>query len=153
MAGEGVGRWADVSVYEGDTVAIDRWQVRRHSGTSVTETVCRHEIRPTLTTGATAMNKILSKKRPKSAQAVLDKHTLLADRIENPGAGISWPLRAPARGPRQCRKPRSPSGDHPRRVSHLPHNLPTFRPMSQNTRAPQGCLCQAAALCRVIRGL
>lgn len=76
MAGEGVGRWADVSAYEGDTVAIDRWQVRRHSGTSVTETVYRHEIRPALTTGATAMNKILSKKRPKSAQAVLDKHTL-----------------------------------------------------------------------------
>lgn len=86
-------------------------------------------------------------------QAVLDKHTLLADRIENPGAGISWPLRAPALRPRQCRKSRSPSGDHPRRVSPLPHNLPTFRPMSQNTGAPQGCLCQAAALCRGIRGL
>ena len=38
-----------------------------HSGTSVTETVYRHEIRPALTTGATAMNKILSKKRPRSA--------------------------------------------------------------------------------------
>jgi site-specific recombinase XerD len=38
-----------------------------HSGTSVTETVYRHEIRPALTTGATAMNKILSKKRSKSA--------------------------------------------------------------------------------------
>ena len=32
-----------------------------HSGTSVTETVYRHEIRPALTTGATAMNKILKK--------------------------------------------------------------------------------------------
>jgi len=31
-----------------------------HSGTSVTETVYRHEIRPALTTGATAMNKILA---------------------------------------------------------------------------------------------
>lgn len=38
-----------------------------HSGTSVTETVYRHEIRPALTTGATAMNKILSKKRPRTA--------------------------------------------------------------------------------------
>jgi integrase len=38
-----------------------------HSGTSVTETVYRHEIRPALTTGATAMDKILSKKRTKSA--------------------------------------------------------------------------------------
>ena len=38
-----------------------------HSGTTVTESVYRHEIRPALTTGATAMNKILSKKRPRSA--------------------------------------------------------------------------------------
>jgi integrase len=38
-----------------------------HSGTTVTETVYRHEIRPALTTGATAMNRILSKKRTKSA--------------------------------------------------------------------------------------
>ena len=38
-----------------------------HSGTTVTETVYRHEIRPALTTGATAMNKILSKKRARSA--------------------------------------------------------------------------------------
>jgi hypothetical protein len=34
-----------------------------HSGTTVTETVYRHEIRPALTTGATAMDKILPKKR------------------------------------------------------------------------------------------
>jgi integrase len=34
-----------------------------HSGTTVTETVYRHEIRPALTTGATAMDKILTKKR------------------------------------------------------------------------------------------
>lgn len=38
-----------------------------HSSTSVTETVYRHEIRPALTTGATAMDKILGKKRTKSA--------------------------------------------------------------------------------------
>jgi len=38
-----------------------------HSGTTVTESVYRHEIRPALTTGATAMNKILSKKRARSA--------------------------------------------------------------------------------------
>jgi integrase len=30
-----------------------------HSSTSVTETVYRHEIRPALTKGATAMNRIL----------------------------------------------------------------------------------------------
>jgi integrase len=34
-----------------------------HSGTSVTETVYRHEIRPALTTGAEAMDEILKKKR------------------------------------------------------------------------------------------
>src|SRR6266567_3228831 len=34
-----------------------------HSGTTVTESVYRHEIRPALTTGATAMDKILTKKR------------------------------------------------------------------------------------------
>ena len=34
-----------------------------HSGTTVTETVYRHEIRPVLTTGATAMDKILAKER------------------------------------------------------------------------------------------
>jgi integrase len=33
-----------------------------HSGTTVTETVYRHEIRPALTTGATAMDKILTRK-------------------------------------------------------------------------------------------
>jgi hypothetical protein len=36
-----------------------------HSGTTVTETVYRHQIRPALTTGATAMNKILAKERPR----------------------------------------------------------------------------------------
>jgi len=34
-----------------------------HSGTTVTEVVYRHEIRPALTKGATAMDKILNKKR------------------------------------------------------------------------------------------
>jgi hypothetical protein len=38
-----------------------------HSGASVTEPVYRHEIRPALATGATAMDKILSKKRTKPA--------------------------------------------------------------------------------------
>ena len=38
-----------------------------HTSTSVTETVYRQQIRPALTTGATAMNKILSKKRPRTA--------------------------------------------------------------------------------------
>ena len=34
-----------------------------HSGTTVTETVYRREIRPALTTGATAMDEILTQKR------------------------------------------------------------------------------------------
>ncbi|MDQ3764232.1 MAG: tyrosine-type recombinase/integrase [Actinomycetota bacterium] len=38
-----------------------------HSGTSVTETVYRHEIRPALTTAATAMNKILKTTQTKPA--------------------------------------------------------------------------------------
>ena len=38
-----------------------------HSGTTVTESVYRHEIRPALTTGATAMNKILNRKRSRTA--------------------------------------------------------------------------------------
>ena len=37
-----------------------------HSSTSVTETVCRHEIRPALTKGATAMNRILKANATKS---------------------------------------------------------------------------------------
>lgn len=36
-----------------------------HSGTSVTEGVYRHEIRPALTKGATAMNRILKTKQIK----------------------------------------------------------------------------------------
>jgi hypothetical protein len=38
-----------------------------HSSTSVTETVYRHEIRPALTKGATAMNRILKASAAKSA--------------------------------------------------------------------------------------
>jgi site-specific recombinase XerD len=40
-----------------------------HSGTSVTETVYRHEIRPALTKAATAMNKILKTKQRSPRQA------------------------------------------------------------------------------------
>ncbi|MGH4008621.1 MAG: site-specific integrase [Pseudonocardiaceae bacterium] len=40
-----------------------------HSGTSVTETVYRHEIRPALTKGATAMNKILKTTQTSPRQA------------------------------------------------------------------------------------
>jgi integrase len=42
-----------------------------HSGTSVTETVYRHEIRPALTKGATAMNKILKTTQIKPAASHL----------------------------------------------------------------------------------
>jgi integrase len=38
-----------------------------HSSTSVTETVYRHEIRPALTKGTTAMNRILKANATKSA--------------------------------------------------------------------------------------
>ena len=38
-----------------------------HSSTSVTETVYRHEIRPALTKGATAMNRILKANAAKLA--------------------------------------------------------------------------------------
>jgi hypothetical protein len=37
-----------------------------HSSTSVTDTVCRHEIRPALSNGATAMNRILKANAAKS---------------------------------------------------------------------------------------
>jgi hypothetical protein len=40
-----------------------------HVSTSVTETVCRHEIRPALTKGATAIHKILKTKKSKPALA------------------------------------------------------------------------------------
>ena len=54
-----------VSILSASGVRIeDTSDLMGHSVTSVTETVYRHEIRPALTTGATAMNKILSKKPP-----------------------------------------------------------------------------------------
>jgi len=61
-------RHSFVSILSASGVRIeDISDLMGHSGTSVTETVYRHEIRPALTTGATAMNKILSKKRARSA--------------------------------------------------------------------------------------
>ncbi|HXZ71461.1 MAG TPA: site-specific integrase, partial [Streptosporangiaceae bacterium] len=61
-------RHSFVSILSANGVRIeDISDLVGHSGTSVTETVYRHEIRPALTTGATAMNKILSKKRSRSA--------------------------------------------------------------------------------------
>jgi hypothetical protein len=56
-------RQAFVSILSAHGVRIeDLSDLVGHSGTTVTESVYRHEIRPALTTGATAMNKILSKK-------------------------------------------------------------------------------------------
>jgi integrase len=61
-------RHSFVSILSASGVRIeDISDLMGHSGTSVTESVYRHEIRPALTTGATAMNKILSKKRARSA--------------------------------------------------------------------------------------
>jgi len=61
-------RHSFVSILSASGVRIeDISDLMGHSGTSVTETVYRHEIRPALTTGATAMNKILSRKRPRTA--------------------------------------------------------------------------------------
>jgi integrase len=55
-------RHSFVSILSTNGVPIeDISDLMGHSGTSVTETVYRHEIRPALTTGATAMNKILKK--------------------------------------------------------------------------------------------
>ena len=68
--GRGVGprelRHSFVSILSAHGVRIeDISDLVGHSGTTVTETVYRHEIRPALTTGATAMNKILAKERPR----------------------------------------------------------------------------------------
>jgi site-specific recombinase XerD len=61
-------RHSFVSILSASGVRIeDISDLMGHSGTTVTETVYRHEIRPALATGATAMNKILSKKRARSA--------------------------------------------------------------------------------------
>ena len=54
-------RHSFVSILSASGVPIERISdLMGHSGTNVTETVYRHEIRPALTTGATAMNKILA---------------------------------------------------------------------------------------------
>jgi len=69
LAGGGVGttrelRHSLVSILSAHGVRIeDISDLVGHSGTTVTETVYRHEIRPALTTGATAMDKILTRKR------------------------------------------------------------------------------------------
>jgi integrase len=57
-------RHSFVSILSAHGVRIeDISDLMGHSGTTVTETVYRHEIRPALTTGATAMDKILAKER------------------------------------------------------------------------------------------
>jgi len=57
-------RHSFVSILSASGVPIERISdLMGHSGTNVTETVYRHEIRPALTTGATAMNKILRAER------------------------------------------------------------------------------------------
>ncbi len=62
-------RHSFVSILSANGVRIeDISDLVGHSGTTVTETVYRHEIRPALTKGATAMDRILSKKRPTSAK-------------------------------------------------------------------------------------
>ena len=43
------------------------WDIDLAEGSGAPGAVYRHEIRPVLTTSATAMNKILSKKRARSA--------------------------------------------------------------------------------------
>src|SRR6266568_121822 len=62
-------RHSFVSILSANGVRIeDISDLVGHSGTTVTETVYRHEIRPALTKGATAMDRILSKKRPTPAK-------------------------------------------------------------------------------------
>ena len=63
-------RHSFVSILSASGVPIERISdLMGHSGTNVTETVYRHEIRPALTTGATAMNKILSTKKNRARSA------------------------------------------------------------------------------------
>ena len=62
-----------------------------HSGTTVTETVSRHEIRPALTTGATAMDKILSD-APKKPWT----HELATPRLTPAQQTAAQPARRPA---------------------------------------------------------
>jgi integrase len=57
-------RHSFVSILSASDVPLeDISQLVGHVSTSVTETVYRHEIRPALTKGATAMDKIFKKKR------------------------------------------------------------------------------------------
>jgi len=57
-------RHSFVSILSAHGVRIeDISDLMGHSGTTVTETVYRHELRPALTTGATAMDKILTQRR------------------------------------------------------------------------------------------
>jgi hypothetical protein len=65
-----------------DVPLEDISQLVGHVSTSVTETVYRHEIRPALTKGATAMDKVLQKKNktalplpgPSPGFTVIDSH-------------------------------------------------------------------------------
>jgi integrase len=57
-----------VSILSAHDVRLgDTSDLLNHSSTSVTETVYRHEIRPALTKGATAMNRILGADAAKPA--------------------------------------------------------------------------------------
>ena len=61
-------RHSFVSILSAHGVRIeDISDLMGHSGTTVAESVYRHGIRPALATCATAMNKILSRKRTRSA--------------------------------------------------------------------------------------
>jgi integrase len=61
-------RHSFVSILSADDVRLeDISDLVGHSSTSVTETVYRYEIRPALTKGATAMNRILKANAAKSA--------------------------------------------------------------------------------------
>jgi len=83
-----------------------------HSGTTVTETVYRHEIRPALTTGATAMDKILTQKR---SPARLPPGEPVTPRLP-----LTQPSAAQARHPTgntgQAASPKARVADHPPRT-------------------------------------
>ena len=73
-----------------------------HSGTTVTETVYRHEIRPALTTGATAMDKILTRKRTPARLPTGEPATARLPAIQ-PSAAQPATRRATAAKPRARR--------------------------------------------------
>ena len=52
-----------------------------HSSTAVTETVYRHEIRPALTKGATAMNRILKAKATQPAYPAAGNHNSIGSPV------------------------------------------------------------------------